>query len=569
MDTAGTAFLDALVEHGVTHLFANLGSDHPALLEALAAARASGRPVPRLVTCPTEMVALSIAHGMAQVTGRAQAVLVHVDCGTQALAGAVHNASRGRVPVLIFAGLSPATQEGELPGSRNEFIHWIQDVPDQRGIVRGYVRYEAEVRAGANIRQLVRRALQIAESAPAGPAYLTAAREVLEQQVRPAAADPAHWRPVEPRALAGDAVAELAGALAGARNPLLVTSYVGRNPDAVAPLVSLCNRLGMGVLESVPSRMNFPHDDPLYLGSVWNQPVQDPSLAAADLVLVVDSDVPWIPSVNRPAPDARVIHIDADPLKAQMPLWHIGASRLYAADAATALRQLDAALADLPLDSEAVARRRAAHGARHAARAARLRERETGGTGLSVPALLARLRAALPPDAIVLNEGITNYQAVFDHLGPRPPGSVFASGGGSLGWNGGAAIGTKLAAPDREVVILTGDGSYLFSDPVSVHWIARRYGTPFLQIVLNNGGWTAPRQSLLALHPAGFASRNPALGTSFDPPPDYAAVAAAAGGACALRVDSIEAVDAVLAQALHAVRAEGRCAVIDAVIGTA
>ncbi|HYE49120.1 MAG TPA: thiamine pyrophosphate-binding protein, partial [Azospirillaceae bacterium] len=331
MDTAGTAFLDALVEHGVTHLFANLGSDHPALLEALAAARASGRPVPRLVTCPTEMVALSIAHGMAQVTGRAQAVLVHVDCGTQALAGAVHNASRGRVPVLIFAGLSPATQEGELPGSRNEFIHWIQDVPDQRGIVRGYVRYEAEVRAGANIRQLVRRALQIAESAPAGPAYLTAAREVLEQQVRPAAADPAHWRPVEPRALAGDAVAELAGALAGARNPLLVTSYVGRNPDAVAPLVSLCNRLGMGVLESVPSRMNFPHDDPLYLGSVWNQPVQDPSLAAADLVLVVDSDVPWIPSVNRPAPDARVIHIDADPLKAQMPLWHIGASRLYAA----------------------------------------------------------------------------------------------------------------------------------------------------------------------------------------------------------------------------------------------
>ena len=73
---------------------------------------------------------------------------MHVDCGTQSLAGAVHNAARGRVPVLIYAGLSPFTQEGELNGSRNEFIQWIQDVHDQRGIVRHYVKYENEFRTG-------------------------------------------------------------------------------------------------------------------------------------------------------------------------------------------------------------------------------------------------------------------------------------------------------------------------------------------------------------------------------------------------------------------------------------
>ena len=115
--------------------------------------------------------------------GRAQAVLVHVDCGTQALGGAVHNAAKGRVPVLIIAGMSPATQEGEARGSRNEFIQWIQDVPDQRGLVRGYVRYENEIRVGANAKQIVHRALQFAHSEPRGPVYVTAPREVLESEV--------------------------------------------------------------------------------------------------------------------------------------------------------------------------------------------------------------------------------------------------------------------------------------------------------------------------------------------------------------------------------------------------
>src|SRR5215467_3524948 len=133
MYSASAAFLEALHEAGVSYLFANFGSDHPGLMEALAEARATGRPAPTPITCPNEMVALSCAQGYAQLSGRAQAVLVHVDCGTQSLAGAVHNVSRCRVPVLIFAGASPYTQENELRGTRNEFIHWLQDVFDQRG----------------------------------------------------------------------------------------------------------------------------------------------------------------------------------------------------------------------------------------------------------------------------------------------------------------------------------------------------------------------------------------------------------------------------------------------------
>src|SRR5215471_10988770 len=155
MYTASTALVEALYDAGVYFIFANLGSDHTAIVESLAEASATGRPAPSLVTCPNEMVALSAAHGFAQASGRAQAVLVHVECGTQALAGAVHNAARGRAPVLIIAGASPFTQDGELRGSRNEFIHWIQDVFDQRGIVRGYAKYENEIRTGRNAKQIV------------------------------------------------------------------------------------------------------------------------------------------------------------------------------------------------------------------------------------------------------------------------------------------------------------------------------------------------------------------------------------------------------------------------------
>src|SRR5689334_20780073 len=138
--TTSTAFLEALAEAGVRYVFANLGSDHPGLIEAFARAKADGREdeFPRLIVCPHETVALSAAHAYAMLTGEPQAVIVHVDVGTQNLSGGVSNAMRGRVPVLIFAGAAPFTLEGELPGGRNEFIHWIQDVRDQHGILRNY-----------------------------------------------------------------------------------------------------------------------------------------------------------------------------------------------------------------------------------------------------------------------------------------------------------------------------------------------------------------------------------------------------------------------------------------------
>ncbi len=563
MYTASTAFLEALTEAGVSCIFANFGSDHPALVEAIAEARANGRPIPRVITAPFEMVGLSAAQGFAQVSGQPQAVVVHVECGTQSLAGAVHNAAKGRAPVLIFAGLSPFTQEGELKGSRNEFIQWIQDVYDQRGIVREYMKYDNEFRTGTNVKQIVHRAMQFANSDPKGPVYLVGAREVMEEQVEPVTIDTAQWQPIQPGALTTEGVDAILAAIAGARRPLLVTSFAGRNPAAVGELVRFCDALGVGVLESVPSALNFPHSHPLYQGSHWNHPFQNAALAEADVVLVLDSDVPWIPTVSRPAAGAAIYHIDVDPLKQSMPLWYIPAVQSFRADAATALKQLNRGIAALDLDTAAIDARRAHYAALHETRAAGLAARAQPGDHLTTEYVMARLRTMLGDDSIVLNEGITNYPEIVDHIAPDRPGSFFASGGGSLGWNGGAAIGAKLAAPDKTVVAVTGDGSYMFSVPASVHWMARHYQAPFLHIVLNNRGWKAPRFSALAVHPAGYAANAADLDLNFDPPPDYAGIAAAAGGAYARAVKEVDEVDAALTEALRVVREEGRCAVLD------
>jgi acetolactate synthase I/II/III large subunit len=563
--TASLAFLDAIVEAGVTHLFVNLGSDHPAFVEAIADAKITGRPMPRVITCPNEMVALSAAQGFAQITGRAQAVLVHVDCGTQNMAGAIHNTSRCRTPVLILSGASPVTQEGELKGGRNEFIHWLQDVPDQRGIVRGYMKYENELRTGRNMKQMVFRALQAAHSDPQGPTYLMAVREVLEEEVPEHTAHLAHFTPIAPGGLAPEHAIEIARALNTAKRPVVVTSYLGRNRAAVADLVRLAERLGIGVLESSMNYLNFPADHPLYQGSYGNEDRQDPALGGADVILVIDSDVPWIPLKNKPSPGATLYHIDIDPIKERMPMFYIPAKQSLRADSSVALRQILAAAEQLGVDTTAVAKRAAHYTAQHAKRQTLLTAKEQQpSTTITVEYFMSRLRLKLGPDAVMLSEAITNYSLVNDHMMRTQPGTLFTSGASSLGWHGGAAIGMKLAHPEKTIVAITGDGSFMFSLPATVHWMARRYETPFLEVVLNNGGWRAPRFSAIGVYPDGHAAKSAQnLNVAFDPAPDYAAIATAAGGAFGLQVTSPAEVDAAIDKALHAIHVEKRCAVLD------
>jgi acetolactate synthase-1/2/3 large subunit len=564
--TTSTAFLEALAEAGVTYVFANFGSDHPGLIEALSQARAEGRAdaLPQVIVCPHETVAMSAAHAHAMVSGQPQAVVVHVDAGTQNLSGAVSNAMRGRVPVLVFAGTAPFTQDGELPGSRTEFIQWIQDGRDQRGILRDYVKYDNELRTGKNAKQIVHRALQLARSEPAGPVYLVGAREVMEEPLEPYAADPAAYPAVEPAALAPDAVARIATALAGARHPLIVTTYLGRDPSAVPSLVDLAELLAVPVLEAMAYHVNFPHDNPLHAGYQYHSVAQNPVLAEADVVLAIDSDVPWIPLVNRPPADAAVYYVDVDPLKSRMQLWHVPARLFAAANSKVAVEQVAAYVRDHDLaGGAAVSERRAAAAARHRQALAQREAAEQPEDGvITAEYLTACVRRLLDgQDALVLTEVVTNSRAVQEHLRPNRPGSVLHHGGGSLGWSGGAAVGAKLAAPERTVVSLVGDGSYLFSVPSAAVWVQRRYDTPALTVIYENGGWAGPKFSTLQVHPDGAAARAGDFHHSLEPAVDLPGVALAAGAGYGATVSDPAELPRVLKEALAAVHG-GRPAVV-------
>jgi len=181
-----------------------------------------------------------------------------------------------------------------MRGSRTEFIHYIQDVPDQKAIVAQYCRYTAEIKTGKNIKQMVNRALSFAMSDPKGPVYLTAAREVLEEDIEPYSLNQAVWDPISPTALTEDAVSRISESLLSAENPLVITGYAGRNKDAVQELITLADSVpGLRVLDTLGSDMCFPADHRSSLGVMYGA---HEKITTADVILVIDCDVPWIPT---------------------------------------------------------------------------------------------------------------------------------------------------------------------------------------------------------------------------------------------------------------------------------
>lgn len=447
-----------------------------------------------------QMVAMSMADGYARLTGKPQAVIVHVDVGTQGLGAAVHNSACGRAPVLIFAGLSPFTLEGEHRGTRTEYIHWIQDVPDQKQIVAQYCRYTGEFKTGKNVKQLVNRALQWAKSGPQGPVYLYGAREVMEQEIEPYQLRQSDWKPIKLGSLPQDAVDNIADALAGAKRPLVLTGYGGRNHEFPGALVKLADTVpNLRVVDCGGSDMCFPFDHPASLGLNYGG---EKSIPDADVILVLDADVPWIPAHIKPNPEARVFHIDLDPLKQQMPVFYIESEATYRADTQTAIEQLTEALKtgepakklQAQNTTQIVEKRKQEHEARLAkiAKAAEPRSDGTFGTGY----LCRTIKKLVPEDTLFAIEAVTNTLFVYDNIQPSVPGTWINCGGGGLGWSGGGALGMKLATDAENggknkgkfVVQIVGDGTYLFTVPGSVYWISKRYGIPILTIVLNNKG---------------------------------------------------------------------------------
>ncbi|KAJ7587095.1 thiamine pyrophosphate enzyme, N-terminal TPP binding domain-containing protein [Mycena floridula] len=589
MLTTASVFLKSLKDVGITHVFVNWGSDHPALLEELERQRSQeGETMPaRVITAPNEMVALSAAQGFAQVSGKPAAVIVHVDVGTQALAGAIHNVDRGRTPVLIYAGASPFSDEKEHHGGRNEWIMWMQDIPDQSAIVRQYMRFTAQLNSPETTSKVVQRSLQIAMSEPKGPVYLWARRETMEQQIdenvyRDLSVS-SHWPAVEPMALSPSAAKRIASALGSATSPLILTSYLGRNIKAIEPLVALSTLLAISIVVTCPSAVNVPASHPYFAGITYLQRGgHSPLLSQADVILVIDCELPWIPGNEKPSSGARVFILDGgDPLKLNIGYWHIDAEMIAQADSEVALGQILKALDGSNVSEAKVSDRAVKLTKTHLDYHRGLDDLENdfeSHSTLTVPNIVGVLRKAMEgTKTLVLSEAISNYGIVWTHLRPEIPGTVLSSGGSALGWGIAAAVGASLGNPGQFdlISLVIGDGTFLFAVPASAFWMARKYNTPFLTIVLNNGGWRSPKLSMLGVHPTGHGSQvsGERLSVGFGPDcPDFAqiAVAATAGWAWGKRVSLADGgktgFESVVTEAIRIVLEERRCAVIECML---
>lgn len=507
------------------------------------------------------MVAVSMADGWARVTGNPQCVIVHVDVGTQAIGAAMHNANTGRVPVLIFAGLCPYTEEG-FEGSRTEYQHWLQDTPDQKAIVSSYCRYTGDFRTGTTVKQTVFRAMQLASSDPKGPTYLTGAREVMAEKLKlPYTVDEKKHGPIGPAALPQSAIETISEALIQAKAPLIITGYSGRNHACPEQLVKLAESIpGLRVLDTGGCDMCFPATHPSYVGFRLSF---DPVTTEADVILILDCDVPWIPSRNPPKKDAKIYHVDVDPLNATIGVSFFPADGKWKADSHTALTQLNQHISTTPALQEAL------KGNMYKQRWAKLlkiqADKQRSLVKLAAPSsdgsldihqVGSILKNTVSKDTVFVVEAATCAMSLSDQLQVSKPGEWINSAGAGLGWSGGAALGVKLAydasGTPKFICQVVGDGTYMFTVPSSVYWIASRYGISVLTIVLNNRGtcfqriqfsegntktmfsigWNAPRRSHELVHPNGLGATatNEEMHISFDPPPDYGGIAKATAG---------------------------------------
>ncbi len=560
VESAAEAYLELLASRRIEYFLGNAGTDFAPIIEAYARRAAQGQVLPRPVTVPHEIPAVAMAHGYAMVTGRPVAVMVHVIVGAANALGGIINAARAHVPILFTAGRTPLT-EGALPGARNRQIHWAQESFDQGAMLREFVKWDYELRLPAQLETVVDRALALATTEPAGPVYLTLPREVLAERMQEIEYfDPPRLGPNAPALPDPAALARAAELLAGARHPLVVVKSLGRDPAAVAPLVELAETLALPVVEHFATHLNFPQRHPLHLGYDVT-----PYLDEADLILAVEVDAPWFPRIKAPRPETPVIQVGHDPLFSRYPirgfavdLGLAGAPRLTLAALAEAVRRAG-------VDAAAVAARRARWEAEHR----RLREawaaraRAAAGERPIDMAWLSRVIGdALDERTLVVNEyDLDPTQVAFD-----APGSYFGSSpAAGLGWGLGAALGARLAAPDRTVVCCVGDGSYMFGAPLAAHFVARAADLPVLFVVFNNRAWNAVKRAVRMHAPEGWAVRTGAMPMSeLEPAPDYELVCRACGG-WAERVEDPAALPEALARALQVVRGERRQALLNVV----
>ncbi|MXW84517.1 MAG: thiamine pyrophosphate-requiring protein [Boseongicola sp. SB0673_bin_14] len=534
--TAGGALFGKLKALGVSYVFANSGTDFPPIIEGLIEARNKGLDLPQAVTVPHEHVAVGMAHGYYQISGQAQAVLLHTNVGLSNGATGAINAACDQVPMFLMSGRTPVMEGGRF-GARTVPIGWGQEMHDQAALVREACKWTYELRFPDHLAEALDRGWTIANSIPKGPVYLSLPREVLCEPCPLDGLDAG--TNMAPVSTAPDraSLATAAALLARAERPLVIAQRGAGSQEAFMALAALVEDWAFPLSHYWANQVAIPMTSPCHVD--WSP---DELVREADVILVVNALAPWWPDYASPSPTAKVIQLGPDPLFARSsPMRTFRSDVTLAGDTAAALLELIAATNAQARNEGDVAKRRAriaalAENNRNAVRDA---ARAGNGSPMSKEWVSHCLGLAVKG----------RKASVFHELGcPLPPLeleghlSYFQEPhSGGLGWGVPAAMGAQLADPERLVFATVGDGSYMFANPVACHQVCEALGLPVIILVLNNEEWGAVRSSVTGLYKDGLAARsNDVPLTSLSPSPDFAAIAEASRAYAETVVDGKE-----------------------------
>jgi acetolactate synthase I/II/III large subunit len=564
VETVAEAYLTLLAERGIEYLFANGGTDFAPIVEAVAALEAKGASKLKVVSVAHENVAVSMAHGYFLMTGRPAAVMFHVNVGTANGINGLVNCARDNIPILFTAGRNPITEFGK-PGSRDTGIQWGQEMFDQAGMVRELVKWDYELRHGDQLEDVVDRALEIATMAPGGPVYLSLPREVLSAPMSTFS-----YRETSRRAngIAPGAdpaqIERAADILAKAERPLMLPQMAGRTSASAAAVADFADRFAIPVVEYRALANSLPTQHPMNVGF---EPV--PYLHDADAILSVDAIVPWIPVRHgNPPDDCKFVTVGADPTYQRIPIRSYPSDATLAGAVEIALPQLAEALeAKMGKDKTRLETRRKQVAAIQAKTRAEVAARiESVKSAVPIHPVWAThcIAAAKGDDTIVINE----YPMISRFAPFAKPRTYFGTpSAGGLGWGVGAAIGAKIAAPDRMVIATLGDGAYMFGNPTAGHMVLRALDLPILFIIFNNSRWEEVERAALSVFPDGRAAKaNRVPVADLGPEAHYEHMMDVYGG-YGERVERPEDLPKALERAIRVVREEKRQALLSLIVG--
>ena len=559
--TVADAYMTLLADRGIDYWFANAGTDFAPVVETLAKAAVLETKVPTAITCPHENTAMHMAIGYFLVTGKPQAVMVHVNVGTANGMNGLLNAARGHVPVLFTAGRTPTNEDG-LAGHRSLDIHWTQEMFDQAGMLRESVKWDYELRNGQQLETVVDRALSIAMSEPMGPVYLSLPREVLAHPMNEFTySTPSRQHPAAPSFPNGDAVEEVAALLAAAENPLIITNSAGRDPNAWSALSDFAERYAIPVVQYRNRYMSLPSNHPMNLGYELR-----PLLEKADVILAVDVAVPWLPASDKVRDDAKVVHMGPDPLHGYVPVRGHPCDIALACATAEGLRVLNESMAEHEARTKnRIDKRRASLAESWQGLRDNWRKKLESAKGQPTihPAWITHcINEIKGDDAIVIKES----PLASEHIDFSQPATMLNAGAASgLGHGLGCALGAKLAARDRLVIGTHGDGSYMFGNPISAHYVGAEQELPVLTVIFNNQRWQAVRRATVDVNPNGYAAKSPKQPITFlDSITNYQKAVEVADGYGEKVTDPNDVMPA-LERGLKAVTVEKRQAVINVI----